>query len=58
MENREKVFCYICTKEYNEKELSASSVDWRISPMDTQIGKMPLISLTSMKGLSAMQILY
>ena len=27
MENGEKVFCYICTKAYNEKKLSASSVE-------------------------------
>ena len=27
MENGDKVFCYICTKAYNEKKLSASSVE-------------------------------
>ena len=27
MENGDKVFCYICTKVYNEKKLSASSVE-------------------------------
>ena len=27
MENGDKVFCYVCTKAYNEKKLSASSIE-------------------------------
>ena len=52
-----KSFVTFVQKAYSEKKLSASSVE---SPYITNgySGKIPLTTLTSMKGLSAMQILY
>ena len=53
MENGDQVFCYICTKAYNEKKLSASSVEsLYITNGYTNWKRIPLTTLTSMKDLS------